>query len=536
MTSRSRVMRPIARRPRDAGSARSRIWRARLAIASAVFAAGSVATISLPESPVSADVCANVNAYPPSGTNLVVTPSTPTAGQTFTVAGTGFPPDRPRVEVKLSGAPVATTSTTSSGLLLGVSIKAPTAEGTYRLKIEDLGGADGSLAINCVLSLTVNPAPPPDSTTPTLESTTTSTLPEGVTTTTDPLATTTTVGVLEQPGDVVVDGDFTYEFLPQPNTLRVSVKGLAPGSSSSLDARAIQRIHRAIFEDDPFDPLTPFDVTAFINADDYELAPTTPELGEVPPPPAEGTLEENFVGAIVTGAGTFNNEELALQIDEILRRLAVGAVPFPRFFQDDPELMDAVNWFLFNVTIVGARPGSNVNVFWYSQPIELARAVADVNGHATFQVAVPDTLITKGETDTLRIVGLYPLGTAVADPAGQITVDTKLSDEILNIAEKGSFVSVLVSGVGPDGKPKQGSIDIPIADEGIPLWVVISISVLLLLILLLILLWILRRRRLAAEEDDDDWEDQSGEGEWSSWSPPGDGVPTDRNGRLGSNL
>lgn len=506
----------------SARSTKSRVWRARLALASSLFVAGSVAAVSLPESPASADVCANVNAYPPSGTNVVVTPANPVAGGTFTVAGTGFPPNRPRVEVKLSGTPVATTRTTESGLLLGVSIKAPTADGTYRLKIEDLGGSDGSLAINCVLSLTIDPAPPPDSTTPTLESTTTTTLPEGVTTTTDPLSTTTTVGVLVEPGDVVVDGDFTYEFLPQPNTLRVSVTGLAPGSPSSLDARAIQRIHRAVFDEDPFDPLTPFDVTAFINADDYELTPTTPELGELPPPPAEGTLEENFVGGIVTGAGVLNNEELGLQVDEILRRLSVGAVPFPRFFQDDPELMEAVNWFLFNVTVVGAKPGSNVNVFWYSQPIELARAVADVNGHATFQVAVPDTLISTGETDTLRIVGLYPLGTALADPAGQITVDTKLSDEILNIAEKGSFVSVLVSGVGPDGKPKQGSIDIPIAGEGIPVWAVVTVSVLLLLILLAILLWILRRRRLAAEEDEENFDEQSGEGEWSSWSPPGD--------------
>lgn len=509
-------------------SARSRVWRARITIAAAVFAAGSVATVSLPASPASADVCANINAYPPSGTNLVVTPTTPTAGQTFTVAGTGFPPNRPRVEVKLSGAPVATTSTTPSGLLLGVSIKAPTAEGIYRLKIEDLGGIDGSLAINCVLSLTIDPAPPPDSTTPTLESTTTSTLPEGVTTTTDPLSTTTTIGVLEKPGDVVVDGDFSYEFLPQPNTLRVSVKGLAPGSSSSLDARTIQRVHRAIFDENPFDPLTPFDVTAFINSDDYELAPTTPVLGEIAMPSDIDQMEDTFVGAVVTGAGTMNNEELGLQIDEILRRLSVGAVPFPRYFQDDPELMDAINWFLFNVTIVGAKPGSNVNVYWYSQPIELARAVADVNGQSTFQVAVPDTLITKGETDTLRIVGLYPLGTAIADPAGEITVDTELSEAILNIAEEGSFVSVLVSGVGPDGKPKQGSIDIPIADEGVPLWVVFTISALLLLILLLILLWILRRRRRAAE--DDDWEDQSADDEWSAWSPPDDGTTTTGHG------
>lgn len=502
---------------------KSRVVRARIWVAASLFAGGLVATVALPESPASADVCANINPYPPSGTNVVVTPTSPTAGETFTVAGTGFPPNRTRVEVKLSGSPVATTSTSATGLLLAVSVRAPTASGPYRLKIEDAGGTDGTLGINCALALTVQPAPPPDSTTPTLESTTTTTLPEGVTTTIDPLLVTTTTGVLEQPGDVVVDGDFTYEFLPQPNSLRVSVTGLAPGSSSSLDARTVQRIHRAIFDENPFDPLKPFDVTAFINADDYALTPTTPVLGEVPPVPPEDTLDKDFVGGIVSGAGVMNNEELGLQIDEILRRLSVGAVPFPRFFQDDPELMDAINWFLFNVTVVGATPGSNVNVYWYSQPIELSRAVADVNGNATFQVAVPDTLISRGETDTLRVVGIYPIGTAIADGQGKISVDTKLSDPVLNIAEKGSFVSVLVSGVGPDGKPKEGSIDIPIAAESSIPWVVITISVLLLLILLLILLWILRRRR---DEEDQDWYDDGGDA-WPEWSPPVGGTGGD---------
>jgi hypothetical protein len=241
--------------------------------------------------------------------------------------------------------------------------------------------------------------------------------------------------------------------------------------------------------------------------------------------------EPRVVGPSVTGAAIIDLVEMNMTVEELMSQLSLHSVPFPEYFIDDPEIASATRWFLFDVTVYGATPGFNMNVFWYSIPTEVARAEVGTDGTVSFQAAVPETLVTTGESDTLRLVAVFPAGTAIADPNGFIAQDVELSDEILYFAEKGSFASILFTGIGGDGSPKEGSVDVLIdalmrdqpADRG---WLVWSLAALLLLLLLLLLLWLLRRRDDEEDEPIEPGGDDSAPSPGVPPPPPGAAAPT----------
>jgi hypothetical protein len=284
--------------------------------------------------------------------------------------------------------------------------------------------------------------------------------------------------------------------------------------------RVLNRIHRADFETNPFDPLAPYDLTQFVSAGLFDLVPQPPVLGTAPTPTPVDPEEPRVVGPAVTGAAFIDLVEMNMTIEEFMAQLSANAVPFPEYFIDDPVIADATRWFLFDVTVYGATPGFNMNVFWYSIPTEVARAEVGQDGTVSFQAAVPESMITTGESDTLRLVAVFPAGTAIADPNGFIAQDVELSDEILYFAEKGSFASILFTGIAGDGSPKEGSVDVLIdalMRDASPdrSWLVWSLAALLLLLLLLLLLWLLRRR----EDEDEDELDELADGEGAPGGP-----------------
>lgn len=465
--------------------------------------------VSAPTPPVSAATCV-LTPYPPASATVILSPSRPVTGEPYIVSGSGFPGGVTSVRIDVTGPGPGSTANApvTGGNLLGIQLIAPSAEGRYTMRLT----TPGSTAVNCDFTFRVvtEEQAAATTTTTTIDPTvTTSTIPGETTTST----TSTTLPpredwILTNPGDVVTVGDFSYSLNPdRPAVLELNIQGLAPGSTGTLNVRVLHRVHRADFEDDPFDPLAPYDMTLFVNAADFELVPQAPVLGSAPTPVQVDPEDERIIGPTITGATILDLEELGITVEELFAQLSTTAVPFPNRFADDPVIAGATRWFLFDVVIHGGTPGFNANVFWYSIPEEVARAEVGPDGTARFQAAVPATMVTTGESDTLRVVSVYPAGTAIADANGFIATDVVLSDEILYFAEKGSFASILFTGLGASGEPKEGSVDVLIdaltPEKGFEFgWWVWVVAALLLLLLLLLLLWLLRRR-----DDEDDYDE-----------------------------
>lgn len=479
-------------------------------------------------------------AYPPEG--VTMSPSSITTGVGFTLSISGLPSSRSGVQVQLwpPGAQIfsfsATDTTNPTG---GLSIQVPpqTASGTYTVRVVDDGPAP---AINRCLDLSIV-APPPD-TTPTTTAptttTTTTTLPPPTTvpapttvapppttvpapTTTAPPPTTvpptTTIAppppttvppvvplapapppVPLDPGERVQEGGIGFvRDSSGDGPVNLIADGLAPAAPVVLTAQITQLLARVTLDPDSFAPGSGFDAQAL--------------LSEVPQ------------GASVVNAVTSRPADQGQTGPELVAELAGSPElrTFPELNPADPLITEARDWLVMDISVAGATPGSEVTVVWFSDPVVLAVERVAGTGSSVFQVAVPDTLITAGESDSLRVFAEYGIGEATTDAQGTAVLPAGLPPALAAISEEGSRAVLIGRGQAADGQPVVVSVELtldavpalPDSDEGRG-WLLLLV---LLLPLVAVAVWwlLIRRRRFG----DDDGHDDAGEDPGSGPSP-----------------
>jgi hypothetical protein len=475
----------------------------------------SLVLSAAPGPTASAAVCLGIGAYPPGG-EVVITPSSPVTGQTFTVAATSFPVNRTPVTIAI-GAAVQNSFTNSSGVLQARTFAAGPV-GSYSVVITDAG----TPAINCTVTFNVVAAPadtttttapttttttPPTTTTPTTTTPATTTPVTTTPATTTPPATTTTVATAAtttappvttappttapattttappptttppappptlapappptpiDPGQTVGDGNLGVVRSDEPASAPVVVvDGLAPTTPVQTSVRIPQRIAEVSLDAQAFSPTSSFDPTVFVSPAGDTSA--VPELGTATPPSA---VDETNVGGLIFSSTKLDPTQLGFTPTQFVAALS-GSPDYqalPDLDPNDPIITGASNWLLMDVVVTGANPGSLVEVVWFSDPVRLGTDIANANGQAAFQVAVPDTLITVGETDTLRIFAEYLLDESTTDAQGNSSFEAALPDELRAIAESGAQLQLIVRGVGQDGDPRVVSVELPAED------------------------------------------------------------------------
>jgi hypothetical protein len=480
-----------------------------VAVALALGISLSLAVSTAPTPTASAANCPSQNgAYPP-GADVVITPASPITGQQFTVAATSFPSSRQNVTVTV-GATAQPSSTDGSGILAPVTFTAGPV-GSYSVEITD----KGSPAINCTVTFNVVAAPDEATTTTTTTTTTPPTTSTPATTTpvtttpatTTPAATTTTVATATtttappettappttasettttappptttlpappptlapapppepiDPGQTVSDGNLGVVRSDEPASPPVVVAdGLAPATPVQTSVRIPQRIAEVSLDAQAFSPTSSFDPAIFVSpAGDTSAVPV------VGAPTPLFPADRESVGGLIFSSTKLEPTQLGFTPTEFVAALS-GSPSYqalPDLDPNDPIVTGASNWLLMDVVVAGANPGSLVEVVWFSDPVRLGTDIVNANGQAAFQVAVPDTLITIGETDTLRIFAEYLLDESTTDAQGNSSFEVTLPDELRAIAESGAQLQLIVRGVGQDGDARVVSVELPTED------------------------------------------------------------------------
>ena len=514
--------------------------------------------------------------YPPSA-DVVISPSSPITGQTFSVSATSFPVNRNPVTIAVGGTAVQISSTSGNGVLAPGSFTAGPV-GTYTVLITD----SGSPAINCAVTISVIPVPPSETTTPTTTAPTTTTTPPPTTTTpattttptttTTPLATTTPPPTTTtpppttttpattttppatttppptttlppappptlapapppepiDPGGTVNDGNLGVVRSDEPAAPPVVVAdGLAPGSPVQSSVRIPQRIAEVALDSQAFSPTSSFSPAVFVSpAGDSSAIPV---LGTPTPPTALGN---DAVGGVIFNSTKIAPIDLGLTPAQFVQSLGGSSTftPLPDLDPSDPIITGATNWLLMDVVVTGANPGSSLEVVWFSDPVRLGTDVIDANGDAAFQVAVPDTLITVGETDTLRIFAEYLLDESLTDAQGNSALEVALPQNLREISEPGAQLQLIVRGVDLNGESRVVNVLLPTDDFATPgdqtnwRWLVLFAIIPLAIGIYLVI----RRRSQAADENDPD------DGDPAIGAATGPGAGTDSGSSSGA--
>jgi hypothetical protein len=259
------------------------------------------------------------------------------------------------------------------------------------------------------------------------------------------------------PGGSVTDGNLGVVRSDSPGSAAVIVAdGMAPGTEVEVSVRLPQLMAVVALDPDSFGPDSAFDPNVFVAGEQSSVPPV---LGQ---PTPVSTLTDTEIGAWVVNAIKFNPEDLGLSPTDFVNTLGGDSTfrPFPDLDINDPIIQNALNWILMDVVSIGGVPGSIVEVIWYSNPVRLGLGVLNESGNVAFQVAIPDTLISAGETDSLRIFSQYRLARVATDSTGNFSYEATLPPELLALAEPGALLNLIASGLDENGQTRIVSVEL----------------------------------------------------------------------------
>jgi hypothetical protein len=304
------------------------------------------------------------------------------------------------------------------------------------------------------------------------------------------------------PGGTVSDGNLGVVRSDEPASPPVVVAdGLAPASPVQTSVRVPQRIAVVSLDAQAFSSTSSFDPAVFVSPQGDTAA--VPVIGT---PTAPTAVSSDTVGGTIFNAAKISPIDLGLTPTEFVQSLGGSPTftPLPDLDPADPIITGATNWILMDVVVNGANPGSVVDVIWFSDPVRLGTDIVNANGSAAFQVAVPNTLITVGETDTLRIFAEYLLDESITDAQGNSSFEVALPESLRAIAEPGVQLQLIVRGVDQNGESRVVSVQLPTEDfatvDDQPNWW----WLLLFIVPVAIGIFLAIRRRTQAGDDNDD--------------------------------